>query len=195
MALRKAFTLIEMLVVVSIVAILAMIAISSYGVARQQARRDIAIDSMVSALRAQQGLAKTGRVTVGGEGKPFCYGMFFSVNDPYVQTIKSEYVPVGDVRADYCDLKPENLVDFQSIEDFKILAIDKSGAPAQSILVLFKPPFANVVIGVHPYGTPFSPGEGETSIEFTIGLQGDVVTRSFRFDTSSGLIERIYEKK
>ncbi|MBU0667716.1 type II secretion system GspH family protein [Patescibacteria group bacterium] len=195
MAERKAFTLIEMLVVISIVAILAMLAIFSYGVARQQARRDIAIDSMVSALRSQQGLAKTGRVGAGEDGKTSCYGMLFSVDEPFVQTVQYEYVPVGDVKADYCDLKQEDLSAFQTIEDFQVLGIDKSGLEEKSVLVLFKPPFANVLIGDDVFGEPARPKEGESEIVFTIGLKGDEVTRSFRMDLASGLIERIYENQ
>jgi len=190
---RKAFTLIEMLVVIAIVALLAILAISAYGVARQQARRDIAADSLMSALRYQQGLAKTGRVEDDGSEGVFCYGMLFSVDEPYAQLLKTPYVAVGQQKADYCDVSQDDLQDFDPLEDFKVYEIDKFGADSDNVVVLFKPPFANVVLSDSSFMMPMPPGAQQTDIVISIGLPNDDDRRAFRFDTSSGLIERVYE--
>lgn len=190
---RKAFTLIEMLVVIAIVGILALLAISSYGVARQQARRDIAVDSLVSALRSQQTLAKSGRIDADEDARNRCYGMLFMLDEPYVQYVESDYFPVGDKGADYCDVSQDSVREFQPLEDFQVRAISKFGNDAANVAVMFKPPFAKVVLTDSGFALPAPPLTQVTpDIMVTVGLPNDQQERSLRIDTSSGYIERIY---
>lgn len=190
---KKAFTLVEMLIVVAIVAILAMIAVSSFGAARQQARREISIDSMVSALRGQQSLAKSGRLA-DELGSNRCYGMLFLIEEPYVQLVDMPYVAVGIDRADYCDPLEREVRDFDVIEDFEVRSVERFGSDTSDVLILFKPPFARMVLGDVTF-TTFEDLTTQTSFDIIvgIGLPNDEEVRAFRFDASSGLIERVYE--
>lgn len=183
-----------MLVVIAIVAILALVAISSFGAARQQARRDIAIDSVVSSLREQQSLAKSGRLAED-ESLNQCHGMLFSVNEPYIQMVEADYIAVGAQGADYCDVSPDSLSDFQPLEDFQLNEVERFGVETtEPVVVLFKPPFADVVLTNDSFALPTPPGSQTTpEIIVRMGLPNDEESRAFRFDTSSGLIERIYE--
>lgn len=192
---KKAFTLIEMLIVVAIVAILAMVSVASFGSARQQARRDIAIDSMVSALRGQQTLAKSGRLDEA-TGLNRCYGMLFKTEEPYAQLVDMPYIAVGTDKADYCDeLETDrNVRDYDVIEDFEIRKIDTFGVEDTDVVILFKPPFARTVLGDASFGNLENLVVQTTSdIVVSVALPGDEEVRAFRFDASSGLIERVYE--
>lgn len=190
---KNAFTLVEMLIVIAIVAILAFVAVSSFGIARQQARRDIAIDSLVSELRAQQGVAKSGRLSE--EQKNVCSGMLFLTEDPFVQVLEMPYVAVGETAADYCDITSRRVIDFQPIEDFEVKSIDRFGNESDDFLVLFKPPFARIVMSDATFSSPEPVGvQTDPSVIVRIGLANDDEIRAFRLDTSSGLIERINEQ-
>lgn len=190
---KSAFTLVEMLIVIAIVAILALLAVSSFGTARQQARREIAIDSMVSSLRGQQTLAKSGRIDAEF-GSNRCYGMLFLTEDPYVQVVDMPYVAVGTNKADYCDPTEREVRDFEVLEDFEVRSIERFGSDTSEVLLLFKPPFARVVLGDGTFGTLEDlQTQGTSDIIVRIGLPNDEDVRAFRFDASSGLIERINE--
>lgn len=190
---KKAFTLVEMLIVIAIVAILALLAIGSFGAARQQARREIAIDSLVSLLRQQQTLAKSGRLEEDF-GSNRCYGVLYTIQDPYVQLVEMPYVPVGTTDADYCDPVAREAVDYDAIQDFEVREIERFGSDTSDVLILFKPPFARPVLGDVTFTSLDDLMVQSTSdIIIRVGLPNDEQVRAFRFDASSGLIERIHE--
>jgi len=192
---KKAFTLVEMLIVVAIVGIMAFVAFSASSVARRQAQRDIAIDSVVTTLRGQQSSVKSGRLEEE-EGSNLCKGMLFSVEEPYVQLVTAPYVAVGDVAADYCDLDERDVSDFLGAEGFRVDLIDRFGGEADSFLILFKPPFARMLISDSTFA-PLQPIGTQTVQEVIvrIGLENDDEVRAFRIDTSSGLTERFNENE
>lgn len=199
MAKRKAFTLIEMLVVITIIAILAAVAVSSYGIAGQRARLDVGVDSVVSVLKQQQGLSKSGRVVnVGGgagtkEAEGYkCYGMYFSDNDPYVQLVEADYVSVDVTRADYCKIDPNSspLRVFPELGNLVLTGIEKDNQELNKLVVMFKPPFGNIVLGDL---NEVQNIKQEKEVKIGIGLKNGGDSAYFSINFASGLIERIYE--
>ena len=77
------FTLIEILIVIVIIGMLAFIAVSSFGSARKSARLDVAVDSLISLVKEQEGKARTGRVAGGSPDQISCYGVEISTTSPY----------------------------------------------------------------------------------------------------------------
>ncbi len=148
---KKGFTLIEMLIVLVIIGLLAAMAVSSFGSARKRARLNIAVDSIASMIKQQQGKAKTGRQTAdGSSGQSSCYGMVFQKTAPYLQTVMVPYVAVPPVTsnvpyADYCDTKTPVLTPVEVTDDIMIQDLKKAGANVEKLTVMFKPPFGTVL--------------------------------------------------
>lgn len=192
---KRAFTLIEMLVVIAIIAILAVLAVSAYGGARRSAQIDLAADGLVSALKMQQGLTKSGRVVDGAGSR--CFGMYFSKDveegKTQIQYVETPYYAVHLSRseADVCDLSEKTVRKYEADADFELFMIEKfsQGNEAEELLILFKPPFARVVLDnvEAPAGANTSP-----FIKFGIRLPSGENEKFIRFDTSTGLTERVY---
>jgi prepilin-type N-terminal cleavage/methylation domain-containing protein len=130
---RKAFTLIELLIVVAIIGILTVVVVSSYGTVRQKAKMDLIADTLISSIKTQYDSAKSGK------GESTCYGIYFNgVGESgsaagsgwaQVQIVKAPYVAVsteGDM-ADYCDIFKNKSEDFAQLENFKILDVNALG--------------------------------------------------------------------
>ncbi len=212
---RKAFTLIEMLIVVAIIAILAMIAVGAYGSARRSAQIDLMADNLVSSLKYQQSLSKAGKVVresdqVGDEEQSVqtkCYGMYFSKNGgesgengdgtPLIQFVETPYYAVHPKKpaADVCELSEAALRDFDIEFDLELFTIQKYGIDQESdrVLIMFKPPFGRIFIG-DDLNSIATPERGLTPfIKFGIRYPDSDDEKFFRFDTSTGLTERVYE--
>ena len=191
-----AFTLIEMLIVIVIIGLLATLAVSSFGSARKRARLDIAVDSMMSTFKEQQGKAKSGRQN--DNDKSSCYGVFFQkTQKPYVQSVIIPYVsvpPVGDNSpyADYCDTQSvtvsPQLVPLEVADDVILENIQRNNQSVESLLVLFKPPFGKILeAGSVDQIMPdlLSTNDG---VKIVVNQDGNAATdaRSFEFDAFSG---------
>jgi prepilin-type N-terminal cleavage/methylation domain-containing protein len=91
---KKAFTLIELLIVIAIIGILTVVSLSSYSSTRQVAEINIQTDTLVTLLRESKGKAQN--TTPDEEGKLYCIGFQFSQNSvdtdtPQIQKIKVPY--------------------------------------------------------------------------------------------------------
>jgi len=139
------------MLVIAIIGILAFIGISTFSSVTKSMKLDIAGDMLVSAVKQQQGLAKSGKgESAGGEVSPLCYGMHFEVTDKgaQVSSIKTKYVSIGQNKADYCEeVNDVKLVDYEAATDYKIFSIAiNDNEESRPIDILFKPPFAKVEV-------------------------------------------------
>jgi len=73
---KKAFTLIELLIVIAIIGILTVVSLSSYSSTRQVAEINIQTDTLVTLLREAKGKAQN--TTPDDEGKLYCIGYKFT---------------------------------------------------------------------------------------------------------------------
>jgi len=195
---RRGFTLIEILVVITIVAILAVLAVSSYGVARRKAKLDIVTDTVVSILRQQQSLAKSGRS--GGDLEkvsPTCYGMIFSEKEPYIQTFQAPYISVDESidvnKSDFCDLressyKPQT---FNELENFTVSKISVFGSEKTDYMIAFRPPEARVSAGENALEVENITQANDPRIMVTLLGQNADDTTTFTFDVTTGVAQRL----
>ncbi len=188
---RKAFTLVEIIIVVTIIALLALVAIGNYGAARQQAKMDIIVDTLISALKEKQSLARSGR---GGD-TPQCYGLLLQTGAPYVQELIAPYVSVNpdidSTRVDFCDMSEWSVkkTTFDLLENYKISSIDQFGTPASTFVIMFRPPEGRISIGnnlnnIEPLGVTASP---LITIKVTSANGKD--NKAFTYDVTSGVTE------
>lgn len=155
---KKGFTLIELLLVVSIIAILSLMALVSFSGVTRSMKLDIATDTLVSAIKQQQGLVKSGRVDVtstssaGDVSSPVCQGLRFSIGSTDnsgtpVQMIKAKFNSVGLQKANYCESITSNeLTAYTGATDFKVISVKVFDSPKQSVDIVFKPPFAQAEV-------------------------------------------------
>jgi prepilin-type N-terminal cleavage/methylation domain-containing protein len=144
---RSAFTLIEILVVVFIVSMLAVVAISSFGAARQKAKTSLIVDTLINTLSERQNLARSGK-----GASPMCYGIYFDNTIPQqIKLVTAPYVSVAvqTETADFCDMNSPNVVleDLNLLENFTIVDVNALGSSNNKYLIMFKPPRADVSVG------------------------------------------------
>lgn len=155
------FTLVEMLIVVTIIGILAVLAVGSFGGMTRTVKLDLATDNIVSLIKQQQGNVTGGRSeTLDGESRLFCHGIRFvagggesdSGQMEQIALLKVPYVRLGTSRADFCDLQIQNVkqyataASFDSSSDIAIASIKSGNDEMKSINILFKPPLAKIVV-------------------------------------------------
>ena len=114
---KKAFTLIELLIVIAIIGILTVVSLSSYSSTRQVAEINIQTDTLVTLLRESKGKAQN--TTPDENGKLYCIGFQFSQNSgdsdtPQIQKIK---VPYKD-KFEPCDLN--DITQEPGLEDIEL---------------------------------------------------------------------------
>lgn len=198
---RDGFTLIEMLVVIVIIGLLAVMAVSSFDVARKRVRLDVATDTITSIIKEQQGKARSGRQ--GSDSSSFaqtsCYGVFFQQASPFIQTVVMPYVSVPEdpttSNADYCDAAATapKMTELEISKDIMVQSIKQGGAPVQKLLLLFKPPFGSV-LEMHDLTSATTahtaPVQTENPLQILLNQQGNSLQdyRGFEYDVISSMI-------
>jgi len=188
---HHAFTLIEILIVLAIVSILAIVAISSFGLARQKARMDITADALVNLFKQQQSLARSGVGSV-----PMCYGIYFKIDDPaQVYAVAAPYIAVDAsvdaTKADFCDIRRDKLTisRFDQFEDNKLIGLSKFGVEVNELMVLFRPPRARVLVGdMVGLDNPSMTDNSSLLVTFESATGQD--SRTVDFNVSSGVAQR-----
>lgn len=140
---KRGFTLIEMLIVISIIAILAFLGIDSFTDAQRRARLNVGAESLASMIKAQIENVRDGiAVDDGNGGKTLnCYGFEVAgTGDATVlNTLKAPYVG----KTDACDLSHSSKTVFDGFNGLKVVEMDLAGTKSNDPLaVYFKPPFA-----------------------------------------------------
>ena len=195
---RRGFTLIEVLVVITIVAILAVLAVSSYGVARRQAKLSIVTDTVMTVLRQQQSLAKSGRSgsTLTGQ-VPTCYGMVFAKTAPYIQTVQAPYISVDESidvnKSDFCDLRDGvyQATTFNEFENFIIPEISVFGTDKEGYVLMFRPPEARVSGGETLATVENFVQANDPRVTVTMSSANGSDTATFTFDVTTGIAEKL----
>ncbi len=194
---RTAFTLIEILIVIFIISLLAVIAVSSFGVARQKARMTIMVDTLINTVKERQNLAKSGK----GESA-MCYGISIDTSEDGPAQLKLVTLPYVSVSietetVDFCDVSDSSKVmsqNFDLLENFKILDVTAFGVAGNSGYVLmFKPPKADVNLGPDLENLTSLRGVGgfsDSLIKIELQSPDGLEKRTVGLDTATG---RVYE--
>lgn len=195
---QPAFTLLEIIIVIAIVAMMAALAVGSYGANRLRARLDLTTDLLVSSVKKQQSLAKSGKALS-------CYGIVFdtkAVTAEAVQLVETPYVAVFGNVVDVCDFTKPTLTEFELIDKFRIAKIEEQktmDAVAQEVervALVFKPPLAKLILG-SSFNNLVAPSQSlpvaNPLLKITVALPTgqDTETRVFVVDSITGVSQKL----
>jgi len=147
---KKGFTLIEMLIVISIIGMIMLVGVSSYGLVRKKVKLDVVTNSLQSTIveardKTRSGFYEQSDVDIS-KAKSLCFGFLLKKGE-FIKPIKTDYdrlKPEGS-RCDKQKARQLNIVDRQKdivIKNMSIYGKDAGG----KVLVFFAPPDANVEV-------------------------------------------------
>lgn len=170
--LTRGFTMIEILVVITIIIILAVMGAGAYSVGRRIAIIDLHAEKLVSQLNSLRD--KSQAVT-----PPKCIGVYFEKN----AAPKKIEMPYLNARQG-CDHTQETKLDMDWQKDVLVTTIKVNGQPQDSALpIVFVPP--------HGALAPISGISNESdNTTFTLELTYKDRTRTVEINESSGTIEK-----
>jgi len=170
---RSGFTLIEMLIVISIIGILATMSIGSYQKTRQSADVNIQIDNFIDELRILKSKASNSNTT--------CYGMLITKTE--IKNIQSNYVNPYTKCGNTIQVSDSSI----KLNRNQILR-DQQVQPLEQINVLFYPPLGNVYLpDLDLLGT-----ESQESLIFKLALNDSKNNQIVTFNSTNGSIQKSY---
>ncbi len=203
---KPAFTLIEMIIVMTIIGLLVLVSVSSYTVVQRQARLDIALDTLISTLKEQRDKARVGKVDkqdTDANTTLSCYGLFFDQKntDPDIQIVSMRYVTVGNNRADFCDparsfiKQPSGITTDQGVMVKSVTLGTGQRENIKTFALLFKPPFGTPVFATGFEANALSSSlvlsAGQNPLKINLGLQNVTEEKTLVFDFLTGDIKKL----
>lgn len=196
---KSAFTLVEMIIVIALIALMAGVAISNFGSARQQATLDLATDLVVSTIKQRQQLAKSGRTTFSdssqGHGSSvMCYGLVFypstSQGEKAVELLEAPYKALDPTlnQADFCDFSTITSRPLPQFDHFTIrqITVDDNEV-TEPLSIFFKPPFSKPMLRLSEQSV-----QTETPvIVVSIASPNRDEEKKVQFDSASGVTQRL----
>jgi len=162
---NKGFTLIEILVVISIIGLVTVLGISSYSVVRKRLRLDIAVNTAASLVTEARDKAKVGYFE--SNGNSVCFG-FLLEKEGFISIFQTKYDRLKETGK--CSRLDQD-IQFMKKEknDNSIIAIkkiEKFGHEVDELSVYFTPPYGEVEIDDMHISS-----EAESVIKFIVGYK------------------------
>ena len=196
---RPAFTLVEMIIVIALIALMAGLAVTSFGSARQQAALDLATDLLVSTLKQQQQLAKSGKTAFADSSENhgssvMCYGLVLhpstAQNEAAVEILQAPYKALDPTvnQADFCDFSEIKVLPMVKLDRFVIrhLTLDNHEV-TEPLSIFFKPPFSKPILRLSEQTVQMDTPVVVVSIASPNGGE----EKKIQFDSASGVTQRL----
>ncbi len=167
---KTGFTIIELLIVITIILILAVMGAGAYSVGRRIAVIDTHAEKLVSQLNASRDKAKAVR---GADG-PLCYGFIFE-KGKVPQAISTKYSNNRE-GCNRIEQPVTRALSWQPDVTIKSLKTGVQGEP-EKFQLLFSPPHGTITLD-------------NTETSLTIELSYKDRTRTIKINEASGLIEK-----
>ncbi len=146
---RKAFTLLEILIVIGIIALLSVLAVSNFGAIRQSAQISFSIDTVENLINRTRDGGAFGKNISTNDNKSTCWILKFSTDEQPDQKIQQLTAPYKR-STNSCDLQSTTVQNSAPLKDtntqlFKITT-DENDTEKKQIIIMFKPPHAEIEI-------------------------------------------------
>lgn len=200
----SAFTLIEMIIVMTIIGVLVTVSVSSYTVVQRRTRLDISLDTLISTLKEQRDKTRVGRVDKqGNNGELSCHGLFFDQKgiDLAIQIVSMRYVAVDRNRADFCDFdrsfvkQSTGLTQDQGVFIKNITLGSGVEENIREFALFFKPPSGIPVaaMGLNPnaLASSLALSSRQNPLKITLGLSNTAEEMTLIFDFLTGVIKKL----
>ncbi len=186
---RKGFTLVELLIVISIIGMLTVLAVGNYIGVEQQARVEFATDTLVSTIREAQVMARSGQRSTdsGGQQVLQCYvvkivtgtgvtaGLYFGQGD---------YLAVQGDTVDSCQTVGDENLRKSEVFNEKVIIVGDGGEKTY----YFKPPFAQIL----EQGGGQLVAVQSQKLQMTVqDVDSPEYSRAVIFDLATGEVKRI----
>jgi len=183
---KKGFTLIEILIVISILSLVIVLGLSSYSVVQKRIRLDVAANTLQSIISEARDKSRSGYFA---EETSLCYGFRVKSGEP-MELIKSKFDRLN--QNNKCSVLDSDItvVPTESIQnDLVIKKVEKFSEPVTEKIVVFFTP---------PYGTPELTGlrsDKEALIKITVGYANSENSLDARTVVFNALIGNAYVQK
>ena len=200
---RQAFTLIEMIIVITLIALMAGLAVSNFGNARQQATLDLATDLLVSTIKQRQQLAKSGKTNASDSSEIhgsslLCYGLIINPlvteDENPVQLLEAPYISYKDLDssidlADVCDFNEITSRPLPQLDRFIISDVTFDGNEiSEPLTIFFKPPFSKPIFRLSEQVVQT---DAPPIVVMSVSSSKRSEKKEIQFDSASGLIQRL----
>ncbi|MBU1445650.1 type II secretion system GspH family protein [Patescibacteria group bacterium] len=180
---NKGFTLIEILIVLSIIGIVVLLGVSSYGTVRRRVNLDIATNTAVALVNEARDKARVGYFE--SDGGSVCFGFKLQTNG-FVEVFQTKYDRLQESKK--CSRLEQDMKFLKKAENdesiITVKNIEKFGDEIDEILVYFTPPYGEVEIDDMHISS-----EAESVIKFLIGYndsENDVDNKEIVFNVLTG---------
>lgn len=199
-SLKPGFTLIEILIVLSIIMLLTILAVANYSAVERSARIGFAADSLVSSLREAEVLSKSGRRVTDSAGKQILQCQAVKIvsgtgSNSGLYMGQSNYIGLpeeGAVEKAVDSCKPVGDLDWRKNDIFndRIIIIDDGNEDGNGNgqTFYFKPPFGQIYREV---GGGLAKAAAE-KVRFSVGaLDNADSQQKIEFDLTTGNVARL----
>ncbi len=131
---KKAFTLIELLIVISIIGILSTLAVSNYSRIRSSIENQFTVDTLVQEIRRQSKLAENHQ-------NQSCYHIYFDIEENIIQKFQTSF----DARQRLCSTRDAESTNILEDSELIISEITLDNNPQETYEIIFTPPLGNPI--------------------------------------------------
>lgn len=127
--LKPAFTLIELLIVISIIGILSVLAVSNYSAIRSSIENQFTVDTLIQEIRQQSKLSQN-------QQDPKCFNLYFEVEENQIQKYQTQF----DSSTRTCQLRDGGAENLLEDSELVIDQIILNGTQIEEYNLGFQPP-------------------------------------------------------
>lgn len=128
-SIKPAFTLIELLIVISIIGILSVLAVSNYSAIRSSIENQFTVDTLIQEIRQQSKLSQN-------QETPKCYNIYFQTEENQIQKYQTSF----DSTTRTCQLRDAGSQNLLQDSELIIDKIILNGNQVEEYDLRFQPP-------------------------------------------------------
>lgn len=180
---KKAFTLIELLIVITIIGILIAVLVPGYGFIEARSRLQNTLDMVVQMIGQTRTLATTGYQNNVNSNELAAVGIYMEQNSNVVYVFQSP-LPISDDMSVLFDPKKPAL-SIYNMENIFVRHIQTT-KKMDNVVILFSPPFGEAHVLDNQSTGPLFPS---VTIEIGVGREENILKKTIEFNALTNRID------